>query len=127
MSEIAELVRAVGRRPDLQPSLMRTLDALVASGDLSKLLPVIAPLINHPDPQIRSKAVLIMGSASRNMELMERALEEQNDRVRANAVESMWGISSAYAAALLRRSANDANNRVAANAAVGLHLIGDRA
>ena len=34
---------------------------------------------------------------------------------------------SSYAAALLRRATKDAHNRVAANAAVGLHRIGDRA
>jgi HEAT repeat protein len=125
--EIAELVQDLSHRPDLNDRLLQTLDALVETGDLLKLLPVIAPFVHHPDPQVRSKAVLVIGRASRNMELFERALDDPNDRVRANAVESMWGIPSTYAAALLRRATKDAHNRVAANAAVGLHLIGDRA
>jgi HEAT repeat protein len=97
------------------------------AGDLVKLLPLIAPLVHHADPQVRSRAVLLMGRASRSLALFDKALADGNDRVRANAVESMWGVSSSYAAALLRRATKDANNRVAANAAVGLHLIGNRA
>lgn len=48
-------------------------------------------------------------------------LSEPDARMRANAVEGLWGTNSTAVRALLQELAADKNHRVAANALVGLH------
>ena len=52
----------------------------------------------------------------------KRQLERKDQRIRANAVEALWGINSSPAIHLLEQCASDSNNRVVGNALVGLHI-----
>ena len=106
---------------------IRALDMLSAAGASSKLLPVIAAFVHHADAHVRSKAALLMGRASHTLAWVENSLQDPNDRVRANAVESIWRVALPCALPLLQRALVDPSNRVAANAAVGLYLLGDSA
>jgi len=45
--------------------------------------------------------------------------------VRANAVEALWGVDSPAALKCMWESLKDENNRVAGNALVGLHRLGE--
>lgn len=106
---------------------IRALDVLSAAGDFAKLLPLIAAFVRHGDPHVRSKAALLMGRASHTLAWVEHALQDTDDRVRANAVESIWRVSLPAALDLFQRALVDPSNRVAVNAAVGLHLLGQSA
>jgi HEAT repeat protein len=55
---------------------------------------------------------------------VRKRLQEVDARVRANAVESLWGTDSTSARAVLKEASRDHHHRVAANALVGLHRIG---
>jgi HEAT repeat protein len=101
----------------------RFLELMSASSDLSRILPVLAELLKHPSSRIRSKAVLLIGRASANAKLAESHLKEADRRVRANAIEALWGNSSNEARSILSAAASDSNNRVAANAALGLYKL----
>jgi HEAT repeat protein len=125
---IVEQAQEVSNSPEQDRwAAIRALDMLSAAGDSSKLLPVIAAFVHHADAHVRSKAALLMGRASHTLAWVENSLQDPNDRVRANAVESIWRVSLPCAMLLLQRALTDPCNRVAANAAVGLHLIGDPA
>jgi HEAT repeat protein len=106
---------------------IRALDLLTAAGDFSRFLPVVAAFVRHADPHVRSKAALLIGRASHTLAWVEHALQDPNDRVRANAVESIWTVPLPCAIPLLKRALRDPANRVATNAAVGLHFLGDPA
>jgi len=125
---IIEQAQEVSSSPEQDRwAAIRVLDMLSAAGDFSKLLPVIAAFVRHADPHVRSKAALLMGRASHTLAWVEHALQDPNDRVRANAIESIWRVSLPCALPLLQRGLADPSNRVAVNAAVGLHLLGDTA
>jgi hypothetical protein len=87
------------------------------------LLP-LANLLHSPDPKVRSKAASLYGRTSRNPDWVRKKLGETDARVRANAVESLWGNDSAAAAAVLREAMRDPHHRVMANALIGLHHMG---
>jgi HEAT repeats len=101
----------------------RLLELMSAFSDLSRILPVLAELLKHPSPRIRSKAVLLIGRASANAKLAESHLKETDKRVRANAIEALWGNASNEARSILSAAASDSNNRVAANAVLGLYKL----
>lgn len=76
------------------------------------------------DRHLRSRLALAWGRLSRIAAEGEAWLDDSDSRVRANAVESLWGRSDPQAVELLARKLDDPHHRVAANAAVGLYLAG---
>ncbi len=103
----------------------RLMDILDEISDGTRILPTLLRLLRHDDPHIRSKAVLMIGRGSRGVRWVERRLADENPRVRANAIESMWGLDSPDARGLLQKALQDPHNRVAGNAVLGLYLLGD--
>ena len=89
------------------------------------LFPLVS-LLRSPDPQVRSKAATLYGRTSRNAEWVRTRLGEADPRVRANAVESLWGEDSEAAQAVLKEASRDHHHRVAANAWIGLDQLGVR-
>jgi len=75
--------------------------------------------------RVRSKLTLMIGRLSGDPAWLRRQLEDENPRVRANAIEGLWDLRTKGLDELLRASLRDPHNRVAANAALGLHKIGD--
>jgi hypothetical protein len=87
------------------------------------LFPLVS-LLRSPDPQVRAQATTLYGRASRNVEWVRSRLAEADPRVRANAVESLWGEGSEAAQSVLKEAARDRHHRVAANALIGLDQAG---
>jgi HEAT repeat protein len=103
----------------------RALDLLDQTSPGRRLLPVIGHLIDSPDQQICAKAALLIGRRVQSPDWVERQLERGDERVRANAIESIWGVNTTEARTLLEKYVTDSNNRVAGNALVGLHIVGE--
>jgi HEAT repeat protein len=104
----------------------RALDILDETSTGRRIIPVLGHLMEHPDTRIASKAALLIGKRVQNVSFAKRLLDPaQDDRMRANAIESLWGLSTDGAHELLRDHAHDHSNRVAGNAVFGLHILGD--
>jgi hypothetical protein len=103
----------------------RALDILDVTSRGGRLLPMVGHLPGHRDTRLSAKATLFVGRRVQNPEWAKKLLLEQPDhRVRANAVESLWGFDSPAAVQLLEECAGDRNNRVLGNSLVGLYLLG---
>jgi hypothetical protein len=89
------------------------------------ILKVRSALLAHHDPVVRSKATLVLGRASRNVDWLLRRLLDPDARVQANAVESVWGIDTAEICRVFETAAKSPHNRVAVNALVGLYRQGN--
>jgi len=101
--------------------------ALAVVGALPVRQHILLPLgsfLRSPDERVRSQATRLFGRANQNPEWVRQRLEETDARIRANAVESLWGDASERVGEILMQAASDANHRVAANALIGLHFRG---
>jgi HEAT repeat protein len=120
--ELAANVESAGGR-DRDQRLMEILSRI---SDGTRILPFLMRLLRHPDPYLRSKAVLLVGRGNRNVQWIRKRLAESDGRIRANAVEALWGVDTPDVRELLRSLARDDNNRVAGNALLSLYRLGDR-
>ena len=105
--------------------VQRVLVLLNSIPENARVLPIVIKLLRHPSPNVRSKAALVIGRVSKTPHVMEEFLSQPDPRVRANAIEALWGMDSAKARAVLRDAADDPNNRVAGNALLGLYRVGE--
>lgn len=109
----------------------RCLIALLAGNDLlrrcggPRLLPALAHLLQHPDPQIRSKVALLIGRRHESSRPVEHRREEADPRLRANAIEGLWGVDGEGVRRALWGTSRDAGSRTAGNALLGLHRLGE--
>lgn len=103
----------------------RLMDILCEIADAGRIMPSLMRMMRHPNPNLRSKAVKLIGRGSLSAKWVMGRLSEPDTRVRANAVESLWGVDTPEARTLLRFAANDGDNRVAGNALLGLYYLGD--
>ena len=87
------------------------------------LLPVVSHLVYDPDPRLAADAALFVGRRLMSVEWVTQQLQQTDQRVRANALEAIWGLRTPAAMALLEACARDANNRVAGNALIGLNAV----
>ncbi|MEZ5400655.1 MAG: HEAT repeat domain-containing protein [Bryobacteraceae bacterium] len=99
-------------------ALLRTLE----SGP--RLLPSLMQLMRSSNRNVRADAALLIARVKRDPEWVRKCTEDADSRVRAQAVEGLWGVASADAVDLFRHAARDPHHRVSANAIVGLHLAG---
>ncbi len=105
----------------------RTLELLSEISNNRRVLPMVIRLLHDPNPRVRSKAALMIGRGGLAPHIAERLLGENDPRVRANAVEALWGVDTPKTRSLLRRAASDHNNRVAANALIALYWLDEPA
>ncbi len=89
-----------------------------------RLTPTLVQLLRVSDPGIRSKVARLMGRGTKNVGW---ALNEHDPRVRANAVEAAWGADSRHTRGFLWELTKDPHNRVAGNALLSLHRLGESA
>jgi HEAT repeats len=82
-------------------------------------------LLTHTDSRVRSKAALLVGRSNKNHKWVQDKLGEPDARVRATAVESLWGSDSAGSRAVFLTALGDADNRVVGNALLALYRLGD--
>lgn len=108
-------------------SAARALEILDETSAGRRLLPILGHLVHSADIRISEKATLLVGRRLQNPEWAAKQLKRDDPRVRANAVESIWGLRSVRARTLLDDCLTDGANRVKGNALVGLHLIGESA
>ncbi len=103
----------------------RLMEILGEISDPSRILPSLMRLLHHPNPYLRSKAVKMIGQNNRSVKWVRDRLAEPDARIRANAIETLWGLDTEDVRELLREAANDGNNRVAGNAMLGLYHLGE--
>ena len=96
---------------------------LISQGD--RLVPGVLKILKHHNPKVRSKAALFIGSRTQNLAWAASRTQEYDARVRANILESLFGINSDFVHQIFRNNIGDENNRVAGNAVLGLYLVGD--
>ncbi|HTP88838.1 MAG TPA: HEAT repeat domain-containing protein [Bryobacteraceae bacterium] len=90
------------------------------------LVPWLRNLVDGDNVRLASKAAMILCRLTRNPMVVERFLRAEDPRVRANAVEGLWGYAHlSRARILLREAAEDKHHRVAANALVELYRCGE--
>jgi HEAT repeat protein len=89
------------------------------------LLPLLTNLLQYPNPRVRSKVARLMGKRNRDSRWVDQRKDEEDPRVRANALEGLWDAGDGGAHSLLWESSQDVNNRVAGNALLGLYRLGD--
>lgn len=108
--------------PEARASLLRPLGEAIRGG-----LDLFTWLSSDRELDAKSKARLarVMG---RGISLHARLLDflaDEDPRVRANAVESIWNAPGEMPRELFLKAAQDSHHRVAANALIGLYLHGD--
>lgn len=103
----------------------RFLDVLAESIDGHRLMPLLTKFSAHSDERVRSKAVLWAGKLSKRGEGNVTLSMDPDPRVRANAVEALWGRRDEEALQVLGKAAADKHHRVAGNALYGLYCAGD--
>ena len=108
--------------PGMAERLLEIVDRI---SDGNRLLPSLMRILRHDNPYLRSKAVLMIGRSGRSLSWIEKRLQESDTRVRANAIEAIWGVDTDQARELLEWATRDGNNRVVGNALVGLYRRGE--
>ncbi|MBI4873861.1 MAG: HEAT repeat domain-containing protein [Acidobacteria bacterium] len=120
---LAQRMASIGSPDGIAES--RLLEILEAVRPIRGILPMIARLTTHPNLRVRAKAVLLTGRGNRNPHWIAQQLTQEDARVRANAVEALWGLDTPDARAVLWQAGRDAHHRVLGNALLGLHRLGD--
>jgi hypothetical protein len=85
----------------------------------------LVQLFRSSDPRIRSKVARLVGKYSQYQSFVARRLQEDDPRVRANAIESLWGVDTLVARRSLEAAVSDSNHRARINAIYGLYLLGN--
>jgi HEAT repeat protein len=104
---------------------LRILNLLGEISRGSRLVAWLSSALRHSNGRIRSKAALLIGRRSQNLRWVEQPKEDLDPRVRANAIEGLWGMQDEGSRNALWDASRDAHNRVAGNALLGLHRLGD--
>lgn len=94
--------------------------------DCSRLSSYLIQLLRHPSAEVRSKAALLLGRSNLNLGRVMGFLSSGDSRLRANAIESLWGHGEPAVKTVLREAAKDPGGRVVVNALLGLYRAGDR-
>jgi hypothetical protein len=112
--------------PTIGPGMAeRLLEIVDRISDGKRILPSLIRMLRNDNAFLRSKVVLMIGRSGRSLSWIEKRLQETDTRVRANAIEALWGIDTPEARELLQWAARDTDNRVAGNALVGLYRLGE--
>ncbi len=116
-----ELVDQTGNEP-AQP-LLRRMIAISAAVDPPRMKAVIGAACEHADARVRAKAVALVNRVI--PEGQEPAgLHDSDARVRATAVEALWGRTDPLAIRIFENHARSETPREAINAVIGLHRAG---
>jgi hypothetical protein len=111
--------------PQKSDRIVRILDILSANCGQNCWNAFQVELMAYPDKVVRSKAALLIGRSTGNVAWIARRLLDRDPRVQASAVEALWGLDPEEVKPHFVSALKSSNNRVAANAALGLYLCGD--
>jgi hypothetical protein len=105
----------------------RLLEVLGAISEPHAIQGFLRQMLQHPNPRIRSKITLLVGSGGHGGRALRKLLSdpEEDPRVRANALEALWSSRDREILDLFCDMLSDPHNRVAGNAVLGLYLAGD--
>lgn len=104
---------------------VKIMDVLCELADSGRIMPYLMRMMRHPNPHLRTKAIKMIGRGSLSAKWVMGKLSDSDPMVRANAIESMWGMDTPEARALLSFAANDGNPRVLANSLLGQYYLGE--
>jgi HEAT repeats len=105
--------------------ISRILDLLAVTCDQNCWNSFQVELMAYPDKGVRARAALLIGRSTRNVAWIARRLLDRDPRVQASAVEALWGLNAEEVRPHFLAALKSSDNRVAANAALGLYLSGD--
>src|ERR1700693_1752459 len=105
--------------------VMRILDLLGAIPTQNFWPSFQSELMAYPDRAVRSKAALLIGRNTTHPAWIKKQLMDSDARVQANAVEALWGMDAAEARPVFTAALRSPNNRVVANAILGLYRLSD--
>jgi len=105
---------------------LRVLNVVDAISDCSRLSSYLVQFAQHPNAKVRSKGALLLGRSNWNPGRVESLLASDDGRLRANAVESLWGCRQKEATKILWKATQDPCGRVIVNALLGLCLADDQ-
>jgi hypothetical protein len=117
-----ELIRRLGF-----DAAIRLLEIMASIPEDWRMASMFFQLLGHSNQKIRSKAALLSGRIKKNCKWVEARLTDSDLRVRANAVESLWGVELPGVRELLWAAVQNPDNRTAGNALLGLHHLGEAA
>lgn len=103
----------------------RGLAILEKLGSAGRLIPILIQFLRDRDSRIRSKAALMFGQIMTARGIVERLMGDTDPRVRASFVQGLWYRTGGDPRPLFRRALADSDHRVAGNALVGLHRLGE--
>jgi len=88
--------------------------------------PALQALREAAPPRLRARAATIGAGQPDGKRWLETFRHDRDPRVRANAVEALWGAPEETALPVFLQGRNDTHHRVRANALVGLYYLGDQ-
>ena len=103
--------------------IARRLEILTNCLDPLRAAALLGRMSSHSDARIRSKAALLLLKVDPAADLLP-LLEDENPRVRANCLQSMWGRQDALALDRFEQHSNRPHIRESINALLGLHRAG---
>ena len=106
----------------LGPQAEALLDILTQASPGNRMLPVAIQLLRSTGAHVRSRAALLVAQRNQRVDL---ALADSDARVRANAIEALWGQRTPGSRRTLLAALDDTNNRVVGNAILGLFKLGE--
>jgi hypothetical protein len=119
---VSKLPHQAGAQADFATRLLAVLER---STDPETTMPALRQLLRSPNARVRSKAVLLIGRIIHNTQWAKLDDPQQDARVSANAIESLWGLETSSVKAAFRDATSDPRPRVACNAAIGLYRAGE--
>lgn len=102
---------------------LRLLEIMTEASDRGRSL-LLAQLLHHPNAQIRSKAALLVGKSTKDVKWVSQRMNEPDSRIRANALEALWGVDSEECRQIFTAALDDPANRVVGNGVLGLYRLG---
>jgi hypothetical protein len=107
---------------EAQWRIMEVVDR-ISSG--ARVLMTVGHLAEHSNDALASKAAKLIGRRLRNRAWLEKHLASGDARVRANVIESLWGLPGALVHRVFLAALSDGHNRVVGNALIGLARVGE--
>lgn len=108
--------------PELEDGVLEELAE--AAGHVLMLLQLDCVPVEERSTVARSRLARTAARGVAMLALFERLRQDSDPRVRADAVEGLWGQRTDFALGEFRRAAEDSHHRVAACGWVGLHMAG---
>ncbi|HVW84324.1 MAG TPA: HEAT repeat domain-containing protein [Bryobacteraceae bacterium] len=101
----------------------RALHILCAIAPTIRLISILRSTMTNCERRIRAKCASLISGRSDRAQIWQRLATDEDARLRANALEALWGCDSPEVESLLVEALSDPHHRVAVNAAYGLYLI----